>query len=450
VKLLISALTFAVLGVTPAASGQTVVFDNVNVIPMDRERVLDRQTVVVRDGLIARIGPAGSVNAPAGATRVDGSGKFLMPGLAEMHGHLTASYLPETAKADILYLYLANGVTTVRAMLGNPEAITTRDAIAAGKIPGPKLYVAGPALNGKIAPTPEDGARLVREQTQAGYDLLKILGGMPPTVYDSIMRTAHSLKIDAAGHVPAEVGVRGALDARQRSIDHIDQYIPALKLTSDTPLEEEDRRINEIAQLTAKSGVWNVPTMYLWDLFHNAETGETLRARLTETRFLPRSMIDEWTRSKNGRMSPPNNTPSGVGAFGLTGLRVMQLRRKIVRALKMANAPIALGTDSPQMFSVPGFSTHRELKLMVDELGYTPYEALESGTLKVAQYFGTTAGTGTVAEGKRADLILLNANPLINIANTENRAGVMVNGRWIPENEIRKRLDEIAAKAATM
>ena len=449
-KLLISALAFAVVGMTPAASGQTVVFDNVNVIPMDRERVLDNQTVVVRDGRIAQIGAAGSVNAPAGATRVDGSGKFLMPGLAEMHGHLTASYLPETAKADILYLYLANGVTTVRAMLGNPEAITTRDAIAAGKIPGPKLYVAGPALNGKIAPTPEDGARLVREQKQAGYDLLKILGGMPPAVYDSIMRTAHSLKIDAAGHVPAEVGVRGALDARQRSIDHIDQYIPALKLTPETPREEEDRRINEIAQLTAKSGVWNVPTMYLWDLFHNAETGEALRARLTETRFLPRSMIDEWTKSKNGRLSPPNNTPSGVGAFGLTGVRVMELRRKIVRALKMANAPIALGTDSPQMFSVPGFSTHRELKLMVDELGFTPYEALETGTLKVAQYFGTTSGTGTVAQGKRADLILLNANPLINIANTENRAGVMVNGRWIPENAIRKRLDEIAVKAATM
>jgi imidazolonepropionase-like amidohydrolase len=118
--------------------------------------------------------------------------------------------------------------------------------------------------------------------------------------------------------------------------------------------------------------------------------------------------------------------------------------------LKAANAPIALGTDSPQMFSVPGFSTHRELKLMVDELGYTPYEALESGTVKVAQYFGTTSDTGTIAPGKRADLILLNANPLTNIANMENRAGVMVNGRWLAENEIQKRLAEIAARASTM
>ena len=432
------------------AFGQTVVFENVNVIPMDRERVLERQTVVVRDRRITQIGPATGAKPPAGAVRVDGTGKYLMPGLAEMHGHLTASYLPDSARADILYLYVANGVTTVRAMLGDPEAITTRGAIAAGTLLGPKLYVAGPALNGKAAPTPEGGARVVREQKQAGYDLVKILGGMPPPVYDSIMRTAHSVNIDVAGHIPAEVGVRGALAARQRSIDHLDQYIPALKLAPDTSREEEDRHIAELAQLTAKSGVWNVPTMYLWDLFHNAETGEALRARLTETRYLPRTMIDEWTKSKNGRLRPPNDTPAGVGAFGQTGVRVMELRRKIVRALKAANAPIALGTDSPQMFSVPGFSTHRELKLMVDELGYSPYEALASGTLKVAEYFGTTGDSGTVAEGKRADLILLNANPLINIANTENRAGVMVNGRWIAESDIKKRLDEIAARAAAM
>ena len=445
----ISVLAFVALGLAPAAFGQTVIFENVNVIPMDRERVLEGQTVVVRDGRITQIGPAAGTPAPAGATRVDGSGKYLMPGLTEMHGHLTANYLPDAAKADVLYLYVANGVTTVRAMLGNPEAITTRDAIAKGTLLGPKLYVAGPALNGKVAPTPADGARIVREQKQAGYDLLKILGGMPPDVYGSIMRTAHEMKIDVAGHVPGEVGVRGALQARQRSIDHLDQYIPALQLAPDTSREEEDRRIAELAQLTAKSGVWNVPTMYLWDLFHNAETGEALRARLTETRYLPKTMIDEWTKSKNGRLRPPNDTPAGVGGFGQTGLRVMALRRKIFKALRAANAPIALGTDSPQMFSVPGFSTHRELKLMVDELGYTPYEALESGTLKVAQYFGT-ADTGMIAQGKRADLILLNANPLTNIAGTENRAGVMVNGRWIAESEIQKRLKEIAARAAGM
>src|SRR5688572_30568694 len=111
----------AVLSAAPALA-QTVAFENVNVIPMDRERVVERQTVVVRDGRIAQIGPAAGTPVPAGAARVDGSGKYLIPGLAEMHGHLTANYLPEAAKADVLFLYVANGITTVRAMLGNPEA----------------------------------------------------------------------------------------------------------------------------------------------------------------------------------------------------------------------------------------------------------------------------------------------------------------------------------------
>lgn len=448
-KHVMSLVTAVVLGLAPAALGQTVAFENVNIIPMDRERVVARQTVIVRDGRIAQVGPAASVKPPPDAIRVDGSGKYLIPGLAEMHGHLTAAYLPEHATADILFLYLANGITTVRAMLGSLEAIRTRDAVASKTLLGPKLYVAGPGLNERTVPTPEDGDRVVREQKQAGYDLLKILGAIKPEVYNSVTRTARSLKIDIAGHVPADVGVRGALQAGQRSIDHLDNYIASLKLSAHTSVEKEERRIAELAQLTAKSGTWSVPTMVLWDHFHNAKTGEAIRDSLPEVRYLPRSMVEQWVKSKNNRLRPPNNTPSGVGAFGQTGVRVMELRRKIFKALKAAKAPIALGTDSPQMFSVPGFSIHRELKLMV-ELGFTPYEAIESGTLKVAHYFGTLSETGTVAQGKRADLILLNANPLENIANTERRAGVMVNGRWFPESEIQERLEKIAARAATM
>ena len=448
-KCALSFLAVVLLVAASTASAQTVAFENVNVIPMDRERVIAQQTVIVRDGRISQIGPSASVKAPAGAVRVDGTGKFLIPGLAEMHGHLTASYLPKEATADILFLYVANGVTTVRAMLGSPEAIVTRDAVASGKLLGPKLYVAGPALNVKTVPTPQDAERTVREQKQLGYDLLKILGGMPPDVYNAIMSTARAVKIDVAGHVPADVGVRGALSAGQRSIDHLDNYIASLKLAPDTSREEEDRRIAELAQLTAKSGTWSVPTMLLWDYFHNAETGEATRKSLPEVRYMPASMVGEWVKSKNGRLTPPNDTPSGVAAFGQTGVRVMELRRKIFKALKAADAPIALGTDSPQMFSVPGFSIHRELKLMVD-VGFTPYEAIASGTTKVSEYFGTMADSGTVATGKRADLILLNANPLEDIANAERRSGVMVNGRWLAASEIEKRLEEIAARAEKM
>jgi imidazolonepropionase-like amidohydrolase len=449
-KQVVTLLAVALSVLTPAAPGQTVAFENVNVIPMDRERVIEGQTVIVSDGKIAQIGPAASVKAPAGATRIDSSGKYLMPGLAEMHGHLTAQYLPPEAAQDLLFLYLANGVTTVRAMLGNPEAIKTRDAVASGEILGPKLYVAGPPFNSRTVPTVEAAGKEVREQKAMGYDLLKILGGMEPEVYETVARTAHELKIDFAGHVPPQVGVRGALKAGQRSIDHLDNYIASLELTPSTPRQEEDRRIAELVKLTVEAGVWNVPTMYLWDVsFHNAETGEALRQRLTEVRYMPKSMVEEWVNSKDRRLLPPNDTPAGIGAFGQTGVRVMELRRKILKALKAANALIALGTDSPQTFSVPGFSIHRELNLMVEE-GFTPFEAIETGTVNVARYFGTTAETGIVATGKRADLILLNGNPLQDISHTEKPAGVMLNGRWLPESEIQQRLEKIAAKAATM
>jgi imidazolonepropionase-like amidohydrolase len=322
--------------------------------------------------------------------------------------------------------------------------------VASGKLFGPKLYVAGPPFNSRTVPTVEAAEKEVREQKAMGYDLLKILGGMDPEVYKAVARTAHELKIDFAGHVPSQVGVRGVLEASQRSIDHLDGYIASLELTAATSREEEDRRIAELAQLTAAAGVWNVPTMYLWDVsFHNPETGDALRQRLTEVRYMPKSMVEEWVKSKTRRLRPPNDTPAGIGAFGQTGLRAMELRRKILKALRASNALITLGTDSPQTFSVPGFSIHRELNLMVDE-GFTPFEAIETGTINVARYFGTTAETGTIATGKRADLILLNGNPLQNISNMEKRAGVMLNGHWLPESEIQQRLETIAAKAATM
>ncbi len=448
-KHLTALVSIACLGLASMASAQTVVFENVNLVPMDADRVIERQTVIVRGDRIAQIGPAAAVKTPDGATRVDGSGKYLMPGLAEMHGHLTAAFLPPDATEDILFLYVANGVTTVRAMLGNPQAIRTRDSVAAGRLLGPRLYVAGPPFNAQTVPTPEAAESEVRAQKQAGYDLLKILGGMKPEVYDTLAGTAHAVTIDFAGHVPPQVGVRHALEARQRSIDHLDNYIASLQLAPGTSPQEEDRRIAELAQLTAKSGTWSVPTMVLWDHFHDAHTGEELRQRLPEVRYMPRSMVDEWVKSKNARLRPPNDTGAGVGAFGQTGTRVMELRRKIFRALRAAKAPMALGTDSPQMFSVPGFSIHRELKLMV-ELGCTPYEALAAGTTRVAEYFGTQARTGSLTEGKRADLLLLDANPLEDISTSARPAGVMVNGRWLPAAAIRERLERIAARAASM
>ena len=450
----------AALAVTPASPGQVVAFENVNVIPMDRDRVLERQTVVIHDGRIAQIGAG--VKAPAGAMRIDAAGKYLIPGLAEMHGHLPAPDSPPELAEHILFLYVANGITTVRGMLGNPAALERRAAVASGQLLGPRLYVAGPAFSGGYAKTVEIAEKMVRDQKAAGYDLLKVSEGVSPAVYEAIVRTANSVKIDFAGHVPNDVGVRRTIEVRQRSIEHLDNYLEALEADNspvrnadaqtrarDLPFHVDERKVAELARLTRQAGVWNVATMALWEAFHSGETGEALRAALPEVRYMPRTTVDEWVKRKNSMLQPSGNIFMGFGVGSKTGARVIELSRKMLKGLRDAGAKIALGTDSPQVFSVPGFSIHREMQLMV-ALGFTPFEVLQSGTRNVAEYFGTLSETGTIEQGKRADVILLDANPLTDISNVARRAGVIVAGRWLPEREIRERLEKLAAVAARM
>ena len=451
---------FAAFSLVPAALSQVVVFENVNVVPMDRNRVVERQTVVIRDGRIAQIGPAGNVKSPDGATRVEAAGKYLMPGLAEMHGHLPNPGSPPELVEHVLFLYVSNGVTTVRGMQGNPQTLEQRSAVASGRILGPRLYVAGPSFTGGSAKTVEIAEKRVRDQKTAGYDLLKISEGASPAAYDAIAKTAKEVGIDFAGHVPDQVGVRRAIEAGQRSIDHLDNYIEGLEADNSpvrnadpqtramqVPFHVDESKIPELAQLTRKAGVWNVPTMALWEYFHNSETGEKLRGSLPELRYMPRTTVDEWVKFKNDLLE--RQVLMGLGVGSKTGARVIELRKKLLKGLRDAGAKIALGTDAPQMFSVPGFSIHREMPVMV-ACGFTPFEALQSGTRNVAEYFGTLKETGTVEQGKRADLILLEANPLQDVANVARRAGVMVNGRWLPESEIQARLEKLAAAAEKM
>jgi hypothetical protein len=454
-------ILLSALPLISGAAAQVIAFENVNVIPMDRNRVLERQTVVVRDGRISQIGRASRVKFPDGAVRVEASGKYLIPGLAEMHGHLPAPNASRELVEHILFLYVANGVTTVRGMQGNPAALERRAAVASGTLLGPRLYVAGLPFGGNVK-TIEIAEKMVRDQKAAGYDLLKISEGSSPPVYEAIAKTAAEVKIDFAGHVPNEVGVRRAIAVRQRSIDHLDNYLEGLEADDsplrgadartrarDLPFHVDERKIAELARLTREAGVWNAPTMALWEVFHSGETGEAIRDSMAEVRYMPRSTVDQWVKSKNALLQPGASVFMGFGVGSKTGPRVIELRRKMLKGLREAGARIILATDSPQVFSVPGFSIHREMRVMA-EVGFTPFEILESGTRNVALYFGTVSETGTVEQGKGADLVLLEANPLEDISNVSRRAGVVVAGRWIPEREIQERLEKLAAAAAKM
>jgi imidazolonepropionase-like amidohydrolase len=456
---LLSAVTAACAGpepsVSPAASGATgdvVAFVDVNVVPMDGERVLERQTVIVRDGRITEVGPTASVPIPAGATRLEGAGKYLMPGMAEMHAHIPGPQAGEKYMEDVLFLYLANGITTVRGMLGHPSHLVLRERAAKGELWSPHVYTSGPSLNGNSVKSPAGAVRMVTEQKAAGYDLLKIHPGLSREAYDSIDAAADRLGIDFAGHVPEAVGLRRALEARQASVDHLDGYMELL-VPEGTPTggpnsglfgivltpRADPAKIPAIAAATRQAGVWNVPTQSLIENLAGPDDAEAM-ARRPEMRYVAPQMLAQWVQAKREFQRNPGFSPE-------LGQRFIQIRRDLIRGLHDAGAGLLLGADAPQVFNVPGFAAHHELAMLVAS-GLTPFQALATGTTNAARYFGAEGEVGTVEAGKRADLLLLDANPLQNIGNVAKRAGVMVAGRWLPESEIQQRLDQIAASAA--
>jgi imidazolonepropionase-like amidohydrolase len=409
-----------------------VAFVDVNVVPMSRDGILERQTVIVRGNRIAEVGPAARVKAPAGATTINGSGKYLMPAFAEMHGHFPNPNAGPELTENVLFLYVANGVTTVRGMQGQLPHIELKARIARGELLGPRLWVPGPGLSGNSAPTPEMGRRLVEEQHAAGFDHLKIHEGLSRETYDTIVAAAKRVGLRFGGHVPDAVGVHHALESGQASIDHLDNYVE----TIGGPDSANDAKLQAVVDATCKSRAWTVPTLALWETFMGTADAEVLAAR-PEVRYVPQAWRNNWIQQlsqiRQGNQQSPRQRES-----------TLALRRRILKALQTAGCPIAFGTDSPQLYSVPGFSMHREMSSMA-AAGLTPQQILVSGTRNAARYFGAEQEFGSVAAGLRADLILLNGNPLTDLANVGRRAGVMVNGRWLPEAEIQARLERIAA-----
>lgn len=446
----------------PRPADRATAFVDVTVVPMDRERVLERQTVVVRDGRIVAMGPTGSTAVPADAMRIDARGKYLMPGLAEMHAHVVGGQNPnhEQLNRDILFLYIANGITSIRAMLGQPNQLPLREQLRRGEVLGPTMYVSAPSLNGNSAPNPDTAAKLVRAFKSAGYDFLKIHPGLSRETYDAIVRTSKEVGITWAGHVPAAVGLRHAMASDQSTVDHIDGFLEAT-----TPDEVQSRlmtpgggvsfpqfvaavdpaRFPAIAAEMKASGTWSVPTMLVWEnLYSQAETPEQMNER-EELKYVSAQARTASVNQKRNMMQQQQNQ----GLTPEVAARYIALRRQALKALADAGAPLLMGTDSPQLFMVPGFALHRELGI-VAAAGLTPFQIYASGSKNVAQYVADDLKLdgrfGTVAVGNRADLVLLEANPLQSVGNLTRRAGVMVGGRWVSAQEIDQGLAALAAK----
>lgn len=424
-------------GVTPI--NRQIVFQDVNVIPMDEEGVVRRQVVVTENGRITAMGLAGRVKYRKDAIIIPSSGKYLLPGLAEMHAHVPPSEDMESMK-QVLKLFAVNGITTIRGMLGHPKHLELREGIRKGEIFGPHFYTTGPSFNGMSVKSPEEGSEMVKRQKEAGYDYLKLHPGLTRQKFDAIASNAKAVGIPFAGHVSSGVGVWRAIEAGYSSIDHLDGFVEALvpgieKLhEQQTGLfgmwvaDEADRsRIPELMKALRENRIWVVPTQSLAERwFHPDYKAEDFR-KDPHSIYMKPETVAQWIASKNSLAGNAQYDEAEIRNF-------VQLRRDLILACQENGVGLLLGCDAPQVFNVPGFSTHNELEYLVRS-GLTPYQALMTGTRNVAKYLGKS-DSGLIRQGAVSDLILLNANPLEDIRHTREIAGVMIGAKWMDRKDL--------------
>jgi hypothetical protein len=444
-------LLFACLAALQSGAPPVLAIEHVSVIPMDREVVLADQTIVVRDGRIAALGPALQIAIPEGAQRIDGRERYLMPGLADMHVHVWDE--------NDLYLFVANGVTTVRNMFGAPLHLDWRKRIASGELVGPYIYTAGPIIDGKPAVWPgsveltEPGraAAVVREQKEAGYDFLKPYAMLTRECYDALAAEGAKQGMRLMGHVPEALALNDVLTARQATIEHLGGFAEAAQ-RAESPWKNVDfmnesrawksvdeRRLADVAKAAHDAGVWNCPTLIVLQKWAKGDAARALLAQ-PEMRYVSPFMRSAWEPDS------PMNYLSRFPAEGVQSAHdALPFQQKAVRALRDAHAGILLGTDMGNPYVTAGFAVHEELGYLVGA-GLTPFEALRAGTADAARCMNAEEDWGTIAVGRRADLVLLSANPLADVRNAKSRLGIVLRGRWLSGEEIDAELERRATR----
>ena len=421
----------------------------VSLIPMTGDTLVPDATVLVRNGRIVAAGA--NVAVPAGARRIDGRGRYLIPGLADMHTHLYADddRAPDSAAPAELGVILANGVTTARLMIGTPEHLKLRGDVAAGRIRGPQLWVASPQLAGRpdvntlTVTNPEEARAAVRTAADAGYDFVKLTLFITRPVYDAVIEEAARRRIPVVGHVDPEVGVGRALETGQQ-IEHLDSYFEAAladSAPSRTSVTQQfvfparnwvsldyidDRKIAELGGATARARVWSSPTLNVFNVaFAARESDEAIRSR-PDWNMMPPTVRDLYLRARERYWAPA----TAELRTEARRKRYVEVRNRLVKAIHDSGGRILAGSDTPEWFHAYGWGLHRELHALV-QAGLTPYQALEAATRNPAEFLNQSGEWGTIEPGKRADLVLLEANPLADIRNTQRIEAVLVGGHWL-------------------
>lgn len=422
---------------------------HVHVVPMDREIVLKDQVVLVEGGRIAAVGPAGDVEVPAGAQVVDGAGQWLIPGLADMHVHLWAT-------SDCA-LFLANGVTTVRNMFGSALQLQWRREIESGERLGPRIYTAGPIIDGSppiwpgstVVTDPAAADAVVLAQKAAGYDFIKVYSNLTAEAHAALLKAATRHGMRAMGHVPMAVPIGDAIAGGQASCEHLTGLLEACqrdgsplfgKVSMRNAPEAwkfcDESKVAAVAESAAAGGLWNCPTLVVLQKWAKGGDADALLAR-PEMRFVAPSVKASWASPAMYLARMPDEFIAANRAAGADRLRA-------VRLLHEAGAPLLAGTDLGNPYVVAGWSLHEELANLV-AAGLSPYEALRAATADAAKFMGAAGEWGTIEVGARADLVLLDGDPLADVGAAGTPSGVVVRGRWLPAAELAHMLEDVAS-----
>lgn len=411
------------VGAQPRPAASSVAFVDVTIVDVTGGPSQPGMTVIVDRGEIVGVGKTGAVTVPKAARVVKASGKYAIPGLWDMHVHLY-HFVQDRSGSTSLPLFIANGITAVRDAGGTLEYVDgLRARIKEGSLIGPRIVRAGSFIEGPPPPSPPDPSRLivhnpeearkaVRMLKSQGVDFVKVHGRMPFEVVAALVDEAKKQNMPAQGH--ATVTPEQATDLGFQVIDH--------------EVFSDDARQNAVVlSKLVKNGTWNIPVL--------VQPLNSYPSDDPNLRYIPKSVRQKWERTWPVKPSTPEETNARRA-------NTLATQAQHIPMLVKAGVPLLAGTDTGYRYLVPGFSLHDELGLLV-RAGLTPLQALQTATINPAKLFRLEAVEGTIAAGKHANFILLNGNPLSDIANTRKIDGVIVNGRYLPKRELDKMLASV-------
>ena len=473
----ISILLVAILGVSlnscSASHPETIAITHVTVIDATGEASKADFTVITQGQRISAVGPSSSTPIPNSAKIVDGSGKFLIPGLADMHIHLTGAGEPTGSREFIIPLLIANGITTVRDMGGKIEYLKAlRQEINSGKRAGPQIFFTGPYLDGNppsfqpsvVVQNAAEAVAAVQTLKREGVDFIKVQSRLQPEAYYAIAEESKKQGIRFVGHVPDSITVVAASDAGQASIEHLTgillgcssreeelrqrQLVP---LSPGEPKEQavaRERKWNQdllasfsqqralsLSQKFVMNQTWQVPTLPL--LVHLGYlVPETDRIGDSRLEYIPRAVRETWDSTRKALLESRTEIDFDQRRH------LIKESMQAVKAMNDSGVAFMAGTDAAAPNVFPGFSLHEDLEFLV-EAGLTPLQALQAATSNPAEFLHRSAEQGTIQAGKRADLVLLEANPLQDIRNAQKIRSVILNGHLFERSD----LDSLLAEA---